>query len=502
MPGIDEVKIVVRQESQGNALDKTRQQIDGVADAGKRAKGALDGVGDGKPAGAAPRKTKQPYFTAQDLARAEAGMADNGKGAALTRNRRAVARTELALERAKAGGDTGDIERLDAKLRSLKLTGRFIREQDLNEGQASAKAGQLVHAQDAARKVAAEERAGAKEKAKLEKDSTREMLQQESTQRRITTRLIPLGRDLLTGGSLSGGLASLARAGGTFLGPAAALLAGGEVVQAMTKDYMERQGIANRNRASRASDERDLGIRGGWRGTSSQAQAAQFGTEQEIFDREQQRAEILRRNQRAWYNPLGWAGKLAWWGKDQEQQAAAQEQMPWFNPRKWLGTTSWAGLRERDENEQNIQRLRARRAAEEAQGHNKFENEEGGLQLDALRQRAKRTLGGQRGAQVDEETQKWLSEYRRFKSMHASDDEANEAGKLTVQNELRNRQAASAAGLVDARAGAADIAAAAHWAQMTTPNWGDIGSKIDAMHATLKGNGDKSHEARTREAWQ
>ena len=40
----EEVKIVVRQESQGNALEQTRTQLNGVADAGKRASEATQKV--------------------------------------------------------------------------------------------------------------------------------------------------------------------------------------------------------------------------------------------------------------------------------------------------------------------------------------------------------------------------------------------------------------------------------------------------------------------------
>ena len=355
---------------------------------------------------------------------------------------------------------------------------RFKREQGIGEEEALAKAGTLVGAQTefkqktaeektAIRQRAAEEKAAARERAAGEKDATRELREQESLRQKMSRGTVTLGRGMLNGGSLTGGVASLAGAA-AMGGPATlAVLAAGMAAEEATKDFMERQGIANRDRASRASDQRNLNISAGWRGTSSQVQSQQFGTEQEIFDREHQREEILRRNKRA----------------------------PW-NPLRVFGATTWEGERERDDNEKNIERLKKRHDAEEKLGHKKFTEEEGGLELDAVRQRSKRTMSGIRAAQVDDLARSGMGEYRRFKAMGATDDQAKEGAMLKTENDLRDRQIASASGLVDARSGAGDIAAAARWAQESMPGLNDLknvlSQKLDQLHNTTKQGVDES----------
>jgi hypothetical protein len=120
-----------------------------------------------------------------------------------------------------------------------------------------------------------------------------------------------------------------------------------------------------------------------------------------------------------------------------------------------------------------------------------FMEQEGGLQMDRLRQRAKRSLEGSRAAFVDDMAEQWLGTYRDIYNRTAGNDAmAKEMADLTVQNSLRDRQATAGAGLVDAKTGGAGIAAAATWA-MQTPGWQEVGAKISELHGTVqRGNAE------------
>lgn len=469
----EEVKIVVRAESQGNGLRETEQQLDRIEAAGKRASRTTS------------EKTKGINVTPPDMS--DAGLQKAlPKDASRTRrtkqlNSAKTARLEKDLATAQANGNPEEVAQATRALREQKLAARIMREQGVGAQEAHRQASALVEAQTAAKargeaeKVAgktrtAEEKAAAKARLDALKQETHETKEQEMVRNRITRSTMLLGREVMAGGSLAGGLGSMATAAGLIGAPVMAAVGGGMLVQELTKDYMERQGIANRDRASRATDQRNLGIRSGWRGTASGAQAAQFATEDEIFAREQERQEILQRNKRAWYNPL-----------------------------RLFGETTWAGERERDENEKNIARLKERRAAEEAQTRQKFETEEGALELDAIRQRSKRTMNGIRAAQVDDAQISYVKKYREFRGKGATDSEADEGARLSVENELRDKQIRAASGLVDARAGASDIAAAARWSQQAVPGWGQVKDGIDALHSTIKNSYDKSAEIATRD---
>lgn len=439
----EEVKIVVRADG-----SQAVQELERVNSAKNRTAEPTSGA---RPQGS--MATPPPDLNAKQPPQDQ----KESQAAAARRNRALIADAEQDLAQSRASGAAPTvIAQRERELRERKLAARFMREQGVGEEAALGQAQSLVGAQTAAKAVAAEQKAAAKAKIEAERNATREMREQETVQKRMGTLTMRLGQAAVTGGSPIGAFSALA-AGAGMAGPVglAAVAAGTLAVEA-TQDYRERQGIANRDKASRAGDKRNLDIMSGWRGTSGQVQAQQFSTEQEIFEREQERQEILRRNKREWYNPM-----------------------------RLFGETTWAGERERDENEKNITRLEERREKEEKLKTEKFPEEEGGLELDSLRQRSQRTLASIRAAKVNDYVRSGMAEARRLGSMGANPNEQREGAMLKVENDLRDQQIQSASGLVDARSGAGDIAAAARWSQMATPTQNDVsavlGSKLDVL---------------------
>lgn len=491
----EEVKIVLRTEAQGTGAQKTKEQLDAVTNAGKKAAEATKKSTTLAPARgpAAPspnRVARGSQATTDRLQQNQAAMeahyakidaekqasaAAEKKAKPANRQRAAIADAEQNLANARASGAAPDVVRQrETELRERKLTARFMREQGIPEDEATSKAQNLVSTQNAAKQRAADEKASVRDNAAArkaavsgEREMAKEMRGQVGLRQQLTRDTVMLGRAVAGGGS-SAALAGMLGVGGVV---GAGVMGAGMLVHEVTKDYMERQGIANRDQASRASDQRNLQISAGWRGTSGQVQSQQFSTEQELFDRGNQRDEIRRRNQRAWYNPLRWLN----------------------------GETSWEGRREEDENEKNITRLFKLQAAEKKLGHKKFEEEEGGLELDAVRQRSKRTMGGIRAAQVDDMARNGLAEFRRLRAMGASYSEAKEEATLKTENELRDKQIRSASGLVDARAGAGDIAAAARWSMEALPGNREVHAKLETLITTVQKSGHQSVEAQTRE---
>ena len=120
------------------------------------------------------------------------------------------------------------------------------------------------------------------------------------------------------------------------------------------------------------------------------------------------------------------------------------------------------------------------------------------MMLDALRERSKRTIAGQRAAFIDEEKQQFAATFRKYHHLGATDQEAAEAGSLTVQNDLRDRQARVGNSLVDSRSGAGDIAAIAGWAGMAVPAWDDLKDAIETQTERMTAQHEQSQEARTR----
>jgi len=254
------------------------------------------------------------------------------------------------------------------------------------------------------------------------------------------------------------------------------------------------QGVGLRDTAGRSITQRQMGIMGGWRGTSSEAQAKQFAAEDRIYERQQNRPNLENTVKRNTVDST-LTGAAA--------GAAVGSIIP------GLGTLIGAALGgaagyvkghmagnvAMTEDKAAQARDEAERDAAKKLAHEKFSTEEGGLELDAVRQRSKRTMAGIRAAQVDDMARSGLAEFRRLHGMGASDKEAKEGAMLKTENDLRDKQIASASGLVDARAGAGDIAAAARWSQMAMPGrdetMGTLDSKIDTLIAIARSATEK-----------
>ena len=296
-----------------------------------------------------------------------------------------------------------------------------------------------------------------------EKDITRERREQaghaktEETQRQRFGRAgMQLGMQAAQGGSLAGGLGSLAGA----IGPgmlagvgAVAAVAIGTIAKEVWTDIHERQGIALRDQAARKMNQYDRSVMAGVRGTSGQSQAAEDALDRQIEQRAADRQNLASRGERDPWNPLRWFGSKQ----------------------------TFASQRELAENDKAQTRDKEEREKKHAQTGEKFENEEGGLQLDALRQRAKRTMSGQREAFMDEYLARALEVKRAFRGQGATPEQQNEAAQLDMTNSLRARQLAAGSGLVNARSGAGDIAAAARWGSQTTPMEAEAVKRLDGI---------------------
>ncbi|MEO8204874.1 MAG: hypothetical protein ABI615_01745 [Chthoniobacterales bacterium] len=158
----------------------------------------------------------------------------------------------------------------------------------------------------------------------------------------------------------------------------------------------------------------------------------------------------------------------------------------WYAPSTW----TWGGLRqnegqkELEDNQEKNSAQNLRRAEERKAQQEKFRNEEGGLELQGLRGRAKRSQAGQQEAFAAEMGAKWLGKYKEAIAASGDDRMSKEIADLTVQNEVRDRQAQAGAGLVDARSGGGEIAAAARWG-MQTFNMDKLAGEMSGLHQTV-----------------
>jgi len=459
----EEVKIVLRTEAKGDGARVTKEGLDAVTNSGQRAAAATSKAG--RPQG--HLATPPPDLNAK-LPEPE----KQTKAEAARRNRAVIADAEADLANARATGAAPTvIAQRERELRERKLAARFMREQNIPEEEALGKASSLVDSQIASKKRNDEEKIAAKTRIDAEKKATGEMQEQERISKRLTMRL----------GS-------------------AALSAGVVGLEQLLNYQSEMQGVGLRDTAGRSITQRQMGIMGGWRGTSSEAQAKQFAAEDRIYERQQNRPNLENTVKRGTLDAslTGAAGGAALGSLILPGLGtligAALGGAAGYAKGRMSGNVTLAddkAAQARDE---------AERDAANALGQKKFHDEEGGLELDAVRQRSKRTMAGIRAAQVDDLARSGMAEFRRLKSMHASDTEAKEGAMLKTENELRDKQIASASGLVDARAGAGDIAAAARWSQMAMPGREEtsaaLGSKIDTLIAIARSATEKQDRER------
>jgi hypothetical protein len=317
----------------------------------------------------------------------------------------------------------------------------------------------------------AEDRAAAAD----ERAVKREMHQEETQRQRFGRIGMNLGMQAVQGGSLSGGIGSLAgMAGPGMMAGVAAIgaVAVGKLVEEISKDVHERRGIELRDQAARRMSKYEFGVMAGVRGTSGQAQSKEDDLTQQSEERAANRAELERKGERRWYNPLRWFGNKQTWESQRELTEDDKKQK---------------------KTQEDIETARALK-------REKFANEEGGLGLDALRQRSKRTQSGAREAFMDDYLAKARGVKRQMRGQGASEAEQNEAAQLDMTNSLRDRQVKAGASLVDARSGAGDIAAAARWGGQVTPNESEMVKRLDRivtkMDETDRANRLKDHSVK------
>lgn len=328
-----------------------------------------------------------------------------------------------------------------------------------------------------------------------------------SSQRRMT-HAFSVGRDILTGGNPADTASSALLGAGMRTGNPAII--GTAIVAAIATGVVntyfsqKEKGLSHENalNESRARGEFQINRQRGVFGSSSGLVGNALAAEQERAEREAHRPELQRQTKFGWYNPLRWSDKFLG-TKFQTEGISRGDALMAVSPNiglltktlfpKWSEKNFWKSdqARNADTNDKEIERLKEEEGANRKAAREKFLKEEGGKELKALRGRSKRTMGGQREAFVAEMAEKWSQKYKA--AMHQSGDAglATEMADLTVQNELRDRQAQAGAHLVSAKSGGSEIAAVAGWALRSTAGWQEVVTEIGNLRSDMnRGNQD------------
>ncbi len=311
-----------------------------------------------------------------------------------------------------------------------------------------------------------EERRAARERREAERHVTREMREQHGMRRAGVNRaanIYSAGQQLASGGAqaapsmLMGGAAALANPLVMAAAIAGAVTLGitNMVAQQSYKDKaqaldLDAQGRSHSNRRARLQ---------GVHGSSGALVSSAVQSEDEIAER-----------------------------KNQREALAEKARFKLFDPSTWTfgGLRKNAGQMEQNANEARIQELEQAKEKDLEAARKKFMAEEGGLDLRMLRGRSKRSQEGQREAFVAEMGQEWLAKYKGATTAGADEGTAKEMADLTVQNSMRDRQASAGAGLVDARSGGAEIAAAARWGGAVTPGMDQVSTLTRQLLETVQ----------------
>ena len=363
-----------------------------------------------------------------------------------------------------ADGDLKKIEDAQKKIADLNRAAAAYESNpniDMSTAAASARSEAKALERDVARWT--------KERASAEKAVTQEVKEQGALRKagissRGIARAVGVGEQVLAGGDPAGTASSLlvgaaARSGNpvAIVGAIAAAIATSIIgVNAQQRDKDTAQGLAIREKSFNRAYDRDRASSAF--GSSGSLVSSALDSEAEIAQRKAARAGLDEKAREKWYDPSSWT---------------------------FGGLRKNEGQRDIEKNEAEIADLEKQKEKDLTAARKKYMAEEGGLELDALRQRSKRTLAGNRAAFVDEEGAKWISKYKSALKESGDDKTAKEMADLTVQNDLRVKQAQAGAGLVDARSGAAESAAAAKWATGSFPGMEEVGKKIEALHSTV-----------------
>ena len=275
----------------------------------------------------------------------------------------------------------------------------------------------------------------------------------------------------------------------------------GEVFSTVVDQFAMGETLGNRRTATAQATERQMAVTR-FRGTSAQAVAESYGAEDQAAQLRRDRPQLQTD---AKFNTIKQSGEGAAWGAGIGAAVGTIALAgPWGTvigaaigsaigggvkgiPAHLEGKNKLKQSKQDEEQNQEKARLNAELAPKQ------FMEEEGGLQRDALQQRAKRTLAGNRAAFADDMAQEWLKTYHDIKDKTKDSGIAKEMADTTVQNQLRDKQAQAGAGLVDARSGGAEIAAAAQWATGAFPGMKEVGAKIDILNGTVERNQQEYH---------
>jgi len=458
----EEVKIVVRSESQGNGLRSTKEELEQIASSGKKASEATQKVASGKP---------HPGQVTSASGWDKKPQTPDAKASAARNNRALIADAEQDLAQARATGAAPTvIAQRERELRERKLAARFMREQGVGEEEALDKAGSLVGSQQAAKARAAAEKEAGKERTAAEKKATQEMQEQERISKRMTMRI--------------GGMAG-----------SAAVVMGGELLAYQ----FEMQGNEARDKATRQMNARQLQIQSGARGTSGQVQAEAWAAQDEVAALKANRPALeIDAKKSLWMRGLQGAGAGLMAGAMTGNPYAAVGGAV-------VGGISGAfgghleGKAALAKNDLAIKTKEKEAEDKGAQATKKALEEETSLEIDAIHARSTRTLSGIRQAQTDDLVRSGMQTYRKLTNAGVKPEAAKQAALEDTQNQLRDKQISAASSLVNARAGARDIAAAARWGQMVTPGMNDVarvlGQKLDGLHDTVKSGNTAAQNA-------
>ena len=317
-------------------------------------------------------------------------------------------------------------------------------------------------------------RAMKEQTAERKKEQTAERKAGISLSPRGFSRAVGVGEQMLAGGNPASSASSLlmnvaASSKNPLVIAAASIAAIGATIASVRTDEGYKDSQRDLRQSERMANNRfDLNRASGVFGSSGELVSKALSAEEEINQRENAKAGIAKKAEFRWNAPSTW---------------------------EWGGLRQNEGHREEEENDNAIMAAKVKKASAEKRAAALFEQTDGGLELDALRQRSKRTMEGSRAAMTDDMAGKAFAKYREVIKSAGNTKKGQEMAKematLTYQNDLRERQAQAGAGLVDSHTGGAGIAAAARWAMQANPQEAAIGGKLDTLIGVVnRGNQD------------
>lgn len=470
----EEIKIKVSADA-----SQAKQELDQVN------KAASDVRKNGSAAPASPR---QPAAASSAPSGFKPTIIEDGKVVArgTTAEAEEAKKAKAAAGRvAKAGptasGPSGASSRLAENAAAAQAMAAGAAAADQQKKEQAAAAAAVIEKQKAKEAAEAEKKA-AKEMAEAERQAAKSAKERAGELRQITRDQQRQTQAQERAENSQGRL--MTRAAGVA---GSAALAGGGV---LAEHYFAGQTIEAQAKAQRAINARQTAILSGWRGGSGALQAQSFSAQDQAFALKQNQS-VIKSNTNNSMIQQGLMGAGA---------GAASGAMigPWGAVigallgggtgvlRAFLG-----GKKQLKENAAGIKNAEETEADSKAKSEKRVAQGEVGVEMDMLRAKSRRSLEGQRTAFKDQKLLEWADTYKRLRGEGASDELAAEGAGLTVGNSIRDAQAQAGAGLVSAKSGAAESAAAARWGTTAFPGMDSLGSKLDALHGTLK-NGIES----------